>query len=175
MDRSLILGIFKSEDDILKATEATRRSGYSIYDVYTPYAVHGLDSTMGLRSSRLTYVCFLFAVFGLATAIFIQYWIHSIDWPLNVGGKPFNSLPAYLPVTFELTVLFGGLGVVFTMLFRTRLYPGKRAKLVHEKITDNRFVIALEVKDTSLDETTLKKFWEKYKVIEVKQLPEAEL
>ena len=175
MDRSLILGIFESEEDILEATKATRQSGYEIYDIYTPYAVHGLDHAMGLRSSRLTYVCFLFAVLGLVSAILMQYWIHSIDWPLNVGGKPFNALPAYLPVTFELTVLLGGLGVVFTMFFRTRLFPGKRARLVHDGVTDHRFVLALEARDATMDEATLKKFWDRFHVIEVRQLSEADL
>lgn len=173
MEKSIILGVFKNEHDILGAVRATRNSGYDIYDVYTPYAVHGLDKAMGLRPSKLTYVCFFFALLGLLTAIVAQYWIGSIDWPLNVGGKPFNSLPAYLPVAFELTVLFGGLGVVFVMFFRTRLYPGKETWSVHPRVTDDRFVLALEVKDAVTNENTMRSLWEKYSVQEVQQITEA--
>ncbi len=168
MERTILLGVFKDEHDILGATKATREAGYHIYDVYTPYAVHGLDRAMGLKPSRLTYVCFLFALMGLLTAIIAQFWIGSIDWPLNVGGKPFNSLPAYLPVAFELTVLFGGLGVVIVMLMRTRLYPGKERRPVHPGVTDNRFVLALEVRDAVTDEDTMKSLWEKYSVEDVR-------
>ncbi len=173
MERKIILGIFKDEQDILGAVKATRDSGYDIYDVYTPYAVHGLDKAMGLKPSKLTYVCFFFALLGLLTAIIAQFWIGSIDWPLNVGGKPFNSLPAYLPVAFELTVLFGGLGVVFVMLARTRLFPGKKERVVHPRITDDRFVLALEVRDAVTEEATVKSLWDKYSVEEIQQIWEA--
>ncbi len=173
MERTIILGVFKDEHDILEAVKATRESGYDIYDVYTPYAVHGLDKAMGLKPSKLTYVCFFFALLGLLTAIIAQFWIGSIDWPLNVGGKPFNSLPAYLPVAFELTVLFGGLGVVFVMLVLNRLYPGKKERIVHPRVTDDRFVLALEVRDAVTDENTVKSLWEKYSVEQVQQIMEA--
>jgi len=172
MDRPFIIGVFTNEHDILGAVKETRASGYNIYDVYTPYAVHGLDEAMGLKPSRLTYVCFLFALLGLLTAIITQFWIGSIDWPLNVGGKPFNSLPAYLPVAFELTVLFGGLGVVFVMLLRTKLYPGKRERSIHPRVTDNRFVLVLEVSDAVTDENVVRPLWENYSVEEVKRIVE---
>ncbi|NOY06433.1 MAG: DUF3341 domain-containing protein [Chlorobi bacterium] len=172
MDRPFIIGVFTNEHDILGAVKETRSSGYDIYDVFTPYAVHGLDEAMGLKPSRLTYVCFLFALLGLLTAIITQFWIGSIDWPLNVGGKPFNSLPAYLPVAFELTVLFGGLGVVFVMLLRSRLYPGKKELSFHPRVSDDRFVLVIEVSDAVMDEDVVRPLWENYSVEEVKRIVE---
>ncbi len=171
--RPLFLGVFADEHAILAATEATRRAGYKIHDIYTPYAVHGLDEAMGLRRSRLTWVCFLFAFLGFAVALGAQYWIGAIDWPLNVGGKPFNSLPAYLPVMFELTVLFGGLGVVFTMLVRTRLYPGKTEQLVRPRVTDDRFVLAVEETDAAFDEETVAYLWRSFGLVDTQRLSEA--
>ena len=168
METQLFLGIFTDEHDVVNATRASREAGYTIHDVYTPYAVHGLESAMGLKPSRLTYVCLLFALAGLTLGVFAQFWIGSINWPLNVGGKPFNSLPAYLPVIFELTVLIGGLGVVFSMLFRTRLFPGKKESLPDLRVTNDRFVVALEKRDASFDSETVRRLWQKFNLLETK-------
>lgn len=152
----LVLGVFRREADVMAATTATRSAGYAIHDVFTPYAVHGLDEAMGLRRSRLTWVCLAFAIFGLVAATAGQFWTSAVDWPLNVGGKPQNSLPAFLPIMFELTVLFGGLGVVFTLFVRTKLHPGKRAWLAHAKVTDDRFVLAVEA---PVDVEDMQRLW----------------
>ena len=167
MGKHLHFGVFGNEDDIVTATRATRAAGYTIHDIYTPYAVHGLEDAMGLRASRLTWVCFAFAAFGLALGVFAQFWIGSIDWPLNVGGKPFNSLPAYLPVIFELTVLIGGLGVVFAMLVRSKLYPGKREVIPDIGVTNDKFIIALEQKDSSFDAAAVERLWQQHNVLAV--------
>jgi hypothetical protein len=172
MSAPLFLGIFENETDVIEATRATRDLGYEIYDVYTPYAVHGLDEAMGLRPSRLTWACMACALGGFLAATLTQFWIDSIDWPLNVGGKPFNSLPAYLPVMFEMTILIGGLGVVLAFLIRTRLYPGKRVRLVHEEVTNDRFVLALEQKDSSFNSAALSDLWERFHAVGTKQLLE---
>ena len=175
MDAQLYLGIFTNEDDILNATRASKEAGHDIYDVYTPYAVHGLESAMGLKPSRLTYVCMMFAVAGLLLGVFAQFWIGAIDWPLNVGGKPFNSLPAYLPVIFELTVLFGGLGVVFTMLFRAKLFPGKKEWLPDVRVTNDHFVLALEQRDASFDIHAVLRLWQNFNLLEAKSQTEVPL
>ena len=172
MSEPLFLGIFENEEDVIQATRATRELGYEIYDVYTPYAVHGLDDAMGLRPSRLTWICLGFACAGFLLATLAQFWIGAIDWPLNVGGRPFNSLPAYLPVMFETTVLIGGVGVTLAMLIRTRLYPGKPTRIVHEEVTNDRFVLALVQKDSSFDQVGLKNLWERYNAVDIRELSE---
>lgn len=172
MNRPIFIGIFADEHDIVEATDATRRAGYQIHDVYTPYAVHGLDKAMGLRNSRLTWVCFAFAFVGFALALIVQYWIGAIDWPLNVGGKPFNSLPAYLPVMFELTVLFGGLGVLATLFVRTKLAPGKVKWQPYQRITDDRFVLAVEETDAAFDEGEVHRLWQSFGVLETQTFSE---
>ncbi|MCC7430248.1 DUF3341 domain-containing protein [bacterium] len=172
MDSQLFLGVFSNEHDILEATKATKNAGYTIYDVYTPYAVHGLENAMGLKPSRLTYVCLLFGVLGLSLGVFIQFWVGSIDWPINVGGKPFNSLPAYLPVIFELTVLIAGLGVVFTMFVRTKLRPGRKNFMPDLRITNDKFVIVLEKKDTSFNFDSVQNLWGNFNVLETRKVEE---
>jgi hypothetical protein len=141
---SLIKLSFHEETDLVHAVEFFRKEKFVIHDVFAPYPVHGLDQALGWKPSKLTYICFVFALLGLLSAIYAQFWIGSINWPLNVGGKPFNSLPAYLPVTFELTVLFGGLGSFFTFLFYRKLFPGKKPALCFEEALDDTFVVLME-------------------------------
>jgi hypothetical protein len=172
MGEPMFLGLFAGEEDLLAATRATRRAGYAIHDAFAPYAVHELNDAMGLKPSRLPWACLAFAVAGLSLAAFAQFWIGSIDWPLNVGGKPYNSLPAYLPVMFELTILTSGVGVVVTLLLRARLYPGKRGELPLRAVTDQRFVLAMEARDSSFNPAAIEELWKRFGVMEVKNIPE---
>lgn len=138
----LFIGYFDTEEKILSATRAATAAGLGVQDVYTPYAVHGLDEAMGLPPSRLTWVCFLAGLIGATAALSFQYYTSVVSWPLNIGGKPFNSLPAFIPVAFELTILFAGLGSVAAFFLRSRLGPGKVAQVL-EGVTNDRFAIAL--------------------------------
>ncbi len=173
MENQYVVGIFETEEDIIDATTKTRGTGYDIHDTYAPYAVHGLPEAMGLKPSLLPWACLLFGLAGFTAAITGQFWIAGVDWPVNVGGRPFNSLPAYLPVMFELIVLFGGVGVTITMLARNRLYPGKRERLIHPEVTHNRFGLAVERTDASFDLKEVTALWSRYHVVEIKELPEA--
>ena len=143
MSARLVSGVFDHEDGLLSASRAVREAGYDIVDAYTPFAVHGLERAMGLRHSRLTWVCFLCGFLGAGLALYFQFWTSATDWPINVGGKPFNSLPAFVPIMFEITVLFAGLGVVAALFIRCGLWPGKREKLAAPGVTDDRFVLAV--------------------------------
>jgi hypothetical protein len=144
MGRPVIVASFTTGEDLLGAARAAREQGFRIADAYTPYAVHGLDRAMGLRPSRLPWACFAFGLLAGAFALWSQHWAMAEDWPVNVGGKPWNSLPAYVPVAFEGMVLLAGLGVVFAFLLRCRLFPGKGAALPAPGVTDDRFVLVLE-------------------------------
>jgi hypothetical protein len=141
----IIQGIFEHEEDLLRAAESVNLEGWPIVDIYTPYPVHGVDRVLGLKRSRLPRAAFIFGMLGLAVALWFQFWVSAFDWPLNVGGRPWNSLPAFVPVAFEMMVLFGGLGVVLTWLMVCRLYPGKVAIVPSLQVTDDRFV--LEVRE----------------------------
>lgn len=109
MSRRVIVGVFERESDVVAATRAARAGGYVIEDVYTPYAVHGLDRAMGLEPSWLPWVCLAFGASGTVFAIWLQFWTSAVAWPINVGGRPWNSLPAFVPVIFELMVLAAGM------------------------------------------------------------------
>src|SRR5215470_9743500 len=141
---------FKREEELLEAVLDARRSGFEIHDVFTPFPVHGLDQAAGLSRSHLTWVAFIAGAAGLMFGLGLQVWTSAYDWPLNVGGKPFNSFPLFIPVTFELTVLFSGLIAIGVLLVRNRLWLFSR-RLVFERVTDDRFVMVLKQRDASFD------------------------
>jgi len=169
MSRRVVLGIFQSEEDILEATYATRRSGLTILDVYAPYAVHGLDRAMGLRPSRLPWICFLAAAVGAILKLWFEFWTTMVDWPVNVGGKPWNSLPAFVPVTFEVMVLSAGLTTVFAFLVVSRLWPGKGPLLPAPRITDDCFVLAVEETDAAFDLAQVRQLFQRCNAVAVEE------
>lgn len=142
-----LIGYFDSESGILSATRKAREAGFAINDVFTPYAVHGLDEAMGLRPSRLPWVCFIAGITGATLAMSFQLWTSVSSWALNVGGKPFASVPAFIPVTFEVTVLSAALSSAFAFFARSKLYPGKTGQAL-PRVTDDRFALVLEGTET---------------------------
>ncbi len=151
MSRRLFIGVFDNEEDMLRAVRVARERGHKIMDVHTPYAVHGLDDAMGLAPSRLPWMVFGFGLLAAALKVWFEYWTTAVDWPINVGGKPWNSLPAFVPVTFEVMVLFAGLSAVFGFFGVCKLFPGKRAALPVAGVTDDRFAVLVEESDSTFD------------------------
>ena len=167
MSRRVVLGAFASEEEILGATRAARAEGLKILDVYTPYAVHGLDAAIGVKRSRLPWICFLAALLGAVLKLWFEFWTTMVDWPVNIGGKPWNSLPAFVPVTFEVMVLSAGLSTVFAFLLVSRLWPGKRAALPAAGITNDRFVLAIEESDAAFDLARVRRLFERFNVVSI--------
>jgi hypothetical protein len=169
MSRHILVGIFEREEDILEATRAVRERGLSIADVYAPYAVHGLDRAMGLEPSRLPWVCFALGLFGAAFKVWFEFWTTSVDWPINVGGKPWNSLPAFVPITFEVMVLFAALSTVFAFFLVSRLRPGRQARMVDPRVTNDRFALVLEQTDAGFDAEAVGRMLREYKAVRVEE------
>jgi hypothetical protein len=143
MSQRVYVAAFAAEGDLLRAVAAVRMRDWPVVEAYTPYPVHGLDQALGRRRSRLPAACFVCGLLGVALALGFQFWATARDWPLNVGGQPWNSLPAFVPVTFEAMVLFAGLGLVLAWLVRCGLYPGKKPALLLQGETDDRFVLVI--------------------------------
>ena len=141
---------FEREEDLIAGAAEARQAGFEVYDVYTPFPVHGMDRAVALPPSRLTWIAFLAGALGLVFGLTLQVWTSAYDWPLNVGGKPFNSFPLFIPVTFELTVLFSGLIAIGVLFARNRMWLFSKRK-VFERVTDDRFVLVLKQSDASFD------------------------
>jgi hypothetical protein len=152
-------GVFAREEDLLRAAETVRQRGWQVVDIYTPYPLHQAAALLGLSRSRLPCTAFVFGLLGVALALWFQFWVSALDWPLNVGGRPWNSLPAFVPVTFEMMVLCAGLGMVLCWLVVCRLFPGKEAVLASPRVTDDRFVLEVQSAGSEADPEVIRRIW----------------
>jgi hypothetical protein len=142
--KKFVVGCFTDEAVLFPAVKAVRKAGYRIHDVYTPMPIHGLDAAMGLRETSLHTAGFIYGISGTATALGFITWALTYDWPLNFGGKPFFALPAWIPITFELTVLFASVGMVLTFCYLCQLAPFVKKDHFHLRSTVDLFVMAIE-------------------------------
>ncbi len=159
MNRSLHTGFFEDEHDLLNAARECRERGIPVVDVVSPFPIHGLDDVLGIRPSRLGWVTFAAGATGLSFGFFLQYWTAAVDWPLNIGGKPLDSMPAFIPVAFELTVLFAGLGTAFFLLFRSKVWPTRTAPAGLEVTTDDQHALILAQADGAFMDADFEDLW----------------
>ena len=139
-----VVGCFEEEETIFEAVRRVRRSGYKLHDVYTPFPIHGLDKEMGLRETSIHTAGFIYGITGTATALGGMSWVFTADWPLNLGGKPHFALPAWIPIIFELTVLFASVGMVLTFCYLCQMAPFVRKHHFHPRATDDKFVMVID-------------------------------
>jgi len=143
----VLFGLYNDETELLDAVQAAKDDHLDIMDVYTPFPVHGLDPILGLAESRLHIAGFVFGALGTLTAFGLMTWIFTRDWPIIFGGKPYWSVPAFIPITFELTVLFAAIGMVVTFYTVCGMGPGVTNPVLHDRITDDKFCIAFKTND----------------------------
>lgn len=121
--KAYVLAEFEREQALLDAARKLREKGHAGLDIHSPYPIHGTDEALGLRRSTVPLVALAAGVTGAATGYFIQWYMVAYDWPLNVGNRPPHSPPAFIPVTFELGVLFASLAIFFGLLFAYFRFP----------------------------------------------------
>jgi hypothetical protein len=155
--KKFVIANFDDEKVLFPAVKNARKAGLKIHDVYTPFPVHGLDHAMGLRETSLHTAGFIYGITGTTTALTFMSWVFTKDWPINFGGKPFWSLPAFIPITFELTVLFAAVGMVLTFCYLCQLAPGVKKHHFDLRATDDLFVMAIEINEKSNAEEVVNK------------------
>ncbi|HKG69999.1 MAG TPA: DUF3341 domain-containing protein [Segetibacter sp.] len=139
-----VVACFDDEEVLFPAVKRVRNAGYKIHDVYTPFAVHGLDHALGMRETSLHTAGFIYGLIGTTTALTGMGWVFTQDWPMNIGGKPNFALPAFIPIIFELTVLFSAVGMVMTFCYLCQLAPFVKKHHFHPRATDDLFVMVIE-------------------------------
>lgn len=149
-----VLAEYHTAAEIYHACEKVREAGYDHWDAHTPFPVHGLDKAMGLSASKLPWISLVTGLTGTATALLLQWWVSTWEYPLVISGKPMFSLPAFVPIMFELSILFAAFGTLFGMLAINKL-PRWEHPLFHvprfDRVTDDRFFISIEASDSRYD------------------------
>lgn len=143
--KNFLVGIFEDEDVLMDAVSKMRNTGVKIYEVYTPFPIHGLDTALGYKPSNLPIAAFLFGLTGTILALTMQICMLGFDWPMDIGGKPYVPLATFIPVTFEITILLSALGMVFTFLIASDLKPYKIPYMFDSRSTDDKFVMAIDL------------------------------
>ena len=156
-NKSFVVGIFNDEDVLLHAVENIRGKGVKIQEVFSPFPVHGLDEVLGYKRSRLPIAAFFFGMTGTSLALIMQIWMLGYDWPMIIGGKDFVSLPPFIPVTFEMTVLLSAFGMVITFFIVSDMKPYKWPRQFDNRSTDDKHVMAIDLAENKLskDEISL--------------------
>jgi len=142
--KKFVVGSFQEEGVLFDAVKKVRKSGFKLHDVFTPFPIHGLDRAMGLRDTSIHTAGFIYAIVGTTTALSGISWIFMADWPLNIGGKSHFALPAWIPIIFELTVLFSAVGMVLTFCYLCQLAPFVRKHHFNLRSTDDQFTMVID-------------------------------
>jgi len=144
-----ILGSFADPDDLMHGIEKLQANNISIHDCFTPMPIHGIEAKLGVKPSRLPIAAFCFGALGTTLGFSLLFYTMAYDWPMNIGGKPAMSLPNFVPVTFEVTILLCALGMVATFFYRNHLFPGRAPRVMDLRATDDRFIIAIDAKENT--------------------------
>jgi hypothetical protein len=170
-----VLAEFETPDALLDAVRRARQAGYRRMDAYTPFPVEHLAEELGFHRTALPIVVLIGGLVGCAGGFLFQYWVSAIDYPLNIGGRPLNSWPAFIPVTFELTILVAALAAVLGMLGLNGLpmpyhplFNSPRFALASR----NRFFLCIEASDQKFNRETTAKFLSELKPKGVSEVAE---
>jgi Protein of unknown function (DUF3341) len=158
-----LMAEFRTAEQILEATRRAHQAGYRDMDAYTPYPVEGLADELDLPRTRVPFVVLMGGLIGAAAGFFMQYWAMAVDYPINVGGRPYNSWPVFIPITFELMILVASLAAVLGMFFLNGL-PQPYHPVFHvprfARATQDRFFLCIEATDPRFDLQTTATFLE---------------
>lgn len=163
-----IAGIWEDEGSILKAARKTREAGFTKFDAISPYPIHGMEEACEIKRSWLPYVTFVAGCVGLSAGFLLTWWTSTQSWAVNVGGKPAFSFPAFIPVMFELTVLFAALSSVAALFVVTKM-PRVNPPIIDPDLSSHKFAIFIPHNDTGYDESRIESMFKDLGATEVKK------
>ena len=170
-----MLAEYETPAALISAAEKVRNAGFRDWDTYTPFPIHGIDPAMGIRATILPWIILCGGLTGLTTAILLQWWTNAYDYPFLISGKPFWSIPANVPVMFELTVLFSAFAAFFGMLGLNKLpHPSHPLDYIKRfgRSTSDRFYVFVQASDPVFDEKGTRELLEGSGAVAVEDVPE---
>ena len=169
-----VIAEFGEPQDLLDAANAAREAGYTELDAYSPFPIHGLSEAIGFHRSRLSAVVLGGGIIGGLAGFFMCWYANVVWYPLNIGGKPYNSWPAWIPITFECTILFAAFAAVFGMLALNGLpmpyHPVFNVPRFDQASRD-KFFLVIQARDPKFDIDAVWKFLESLGPREVTDVP----
>ncbi|MEK6774697.1 MAG: DUF3341 domain-containing protein [Bdellovibrionota bacterium] len=166
-----IAAIFLEEHAVLEAARKTKSEGFTKFDAISPYPIHGMEEACDIKRSWIPYVTFVTGTIGLVSGLLLTWWTSAVSWPINVGGKPFFSLPAFIPIIFELTILFAALSSVGALFYACGL-PKIDPPVIDPDLTSHKFAIFVPENDTGYDVAKLERMFKDLGAVEVKKVAE---
>lgn len=155
MADKVIYAMYDDDDVLLDGAKSVVSKGVHVRTVYSPFPIHGLDPIIGIKKTRLAICSFMYGTIGLLLALIGMWYFMVYDWPMNIGGKPnfslWDNIPAFIPITFEFTVLLAAHGMAVTFLLRNGTLPGSKAKNPYPSTTDNRFVMEIRPEENHVE------------------------
>ena len=146
--------MYDDDEKLLVAARELVSKGIHVNEVYSPFPIHGIDPVIGIKRTRLAIASFMYAMTGTTLALLGMWYFMISDWPINIGGKPsfslIENLPAFIPVTFEFSVLCGAHGMAITYLLRNGTLPGMPASNPDPRTTDDKFVMEITTEQNGL-------------------------
>lgn len=168
-----VMAEFDNPTDLLDATKQAYSAGYRKMDAYTPYPVEEISEALGFHKTRVPLIVLIGGILGGLSGYLLQYWISAISFPLNIGGRPYNSWPAFIIVTFEMTILFGGISAVVGMLGLNGLPMPYHPVFNNPRFTSasrDRFFLCIEAADPKFDREFTTKFLSGMKAVDVAEV-----
>jgi len=154
-----IYAMYDDDARLLSGAQKLVAKGVHIKDVFSPFPIHGIDPVIGVRGTRLAICAFLCGISGMCLALIGMYYFMIHDWPMNIGGKPnyylYQNIPAFIPITLEITILCTAHGMAITYFLRNKTLPGIVAKNPDPRTTDDKFVMEIHLDESGMDEATL--------------------
>ncbi len=170
-----VMAEFRDIDHLIDAIEKVRERGYEKIDAYTPFPSHDVIHAMHLAPSKLPWIVLAGGIVGCAFGYGMQYWTSVVDYPINVGGRPFHSWQYFIPITFECTILFAALAAVFGMLALNRLPTPYHPVFNDPKFalaSDDAFFLSIEAADPKFERDEVVAFFEELEALHVADVPE---
>lgn len=153
-DNKTIYATYDDDMVLLAGAKELVSKGVFIRDVFSPFPIHGLDPVIGIKQTRLAICAFIYGLIGLTLALVGINYFMIVDWPMNIGGKPndffYQNIPAFVPITFEFTVLLAAHGMALTYFIRNWTLPGVKARNPYPYTTDDKFVMEIHPSDSEL-------------------------
>lgn len=150
-----LLAFFTDPEQLKKAAADIKPLGLKKVEAFTPFPIHGLEKILGYKKSFIPWVTLTMGLGGAGLGFFFQAWMSAIDWPINVGGKPFLSWPSFIPITFETGVLLAGVSSVLAFFVACGL-PNRKSAPLDESFTNDRFGLYFEESDPKFEAEKIK-------------------